>query len=133
MSDSVFTKDAGRFLKLDETTALKETYRRAKLALGLKEDEYTRSEFFGSDKIDQLLKQPGCVGIRVQYGKRWEDENGKATEENKGQLKPRIFLTGVDARGKSLPVHTGPSGMKDDAGNDGEMAVGDGFTCPRHC
>lgn len=133
MSETVFTKDAGRFLKPDETKAFKETYRSAKLACGQKDTDITHSEFLGLTKLTKLLEQPGCVGLRIHYANRWEDENDKATETGKGQLKPRIFLTAVDASGKDLPIPADPRGLKDDAGEGDELAVGDGPVCPRHC
>ena len=115
-----------------ETHSMKETYRNCKVACGQKEDEYTRSEFFGLTKVNQLLKQPGCVGIRIHYANRWEDDNGKPTEAGHGQLKSRVLLTGVDARGRDLAVQAGNGGLKDD-GDSGEMVVGDGWTCPKQC
>ncbi|QMW02649.1 hypothetical protein [Spirosoma foliorum] len=134
MSDSIFHENAGRFLNTKETHPMKEAYRASKLACGHKENDYTRSEFFGLNRISELLKQPGCVGIRVHYANRWEDENGKPTEHGKGKLNPRVLLTGVDARGRDLPAYTGNGGLKDDGGDGGEGgAVGDGPVCPRHC
>jgi hypothetical protein len=134
MNDPIFNENAGRFLNTKETQSMKETYRSSQLARGHKEGEYTRSEFFGVNRINELLKQPGCVGIRVHYTKRWEDEHGKPTESGKGKLTPRALLTGVDARGRDLPAYTGPGGLKDDGGDGSEGGtVGDGYTCPQHC
>ncbi|WP_020607156.1 hypothetical protein [Spirosoma spitsbergense] len=132
MNDSIFNENAGRFLTAKETKSLKETYRNCKLACGEKEEEYTRSEFFGLDRVNQLLKQPGCVGVRVHYANRWEDEDGKPAEVGKGQFKPRVLLTGVDAKGRDLGAQSGMGGLKDD-GDPGEMVVGDGWTCPKQC
>ncbi|GAB3952183.1 hypothetical protein GCM10028805_33700 [Spirosoma harenae] len=132
MSDNVFNENAGRFLRSRESRAMKEAYRNAKLACGQKEEEYTRSEFFGIAKINQLLKQKGCVGIRVHYANRWEDDNERPTEVGKGQLKARVLLTGVDVRGRDLPSSVSDGGLKDDGGNE-DMTLGEGWTCPRHC
>ncbi len=135
MSDNVFNENAGRFLSPTETRPMKEAYRNAKLACGHKENEYTRSEFFGLAKVNELLKQPDCVGIRIHYANRWEDDNGKPTEQGKGKHTSRVLLTAVDLRGRDLPVYTRPGGLKDDGGdgNEGEMTVGDGMPCPQHC
>ena len=130
MNDSIFNENAGRFLSAKETQSLKETYRNCKLACGEKEAEYTRSEFFGLDRVKQLLKQPGCVGVRVHYANRWEDEEGKPTKVGEGQFKPRVLLTGVDARGRDLGAQSSMGGLKDDGDN---MVVGDGWTCPKQC
>lgn len=132
MDKSIFNEDAGRFLTAEETHSLKETYRNCKLACGEKEKEYTRSEFFGLDRVKQLLQQPGCVGIRVHYANRWENEDGKPTEVGEGQFKPRVLLTGVDAGGRDLGAQSDTRGLKDD-GDSGEMVVGDGWTCPKQC
>lgn len=132
MSDSIFNEKAGRFLTAKETQSLKDIHRHGKLVSGQKEDEYTRSEFFGLDKVMQLMKQSGCVGVRVHYASRWEDEDGKPTETGKGQFKPRVLLTGVDARGRDLGAQPGMGGLKDDS-DSGEMVVGDGWTCPKQC
>ncbi|GAB2573603.1 hypothetical protein GCM10027190_24550 [Spirosoma areae] len=130
---SVFTKNAGRILDSRETKALKAAHRAAKLACGLSEDEYIRSEFFGLNQVMHLLRQPDCVGLRVHYGKRWEDDNGKPTKPGKGQLKPRILLTGVDATGKDMPIFDDIAGTKDMPESGGDRSLGDGHTCPRHC
>lgn len=125
---SVFTEDAGRFLDAHETKVMTGAYRDRKLAVGLTDDDYTRSEYFGIKQVMQLLSQPGCVGLRVHHAKRWEDADGNPSAEGRGQLKPRVLLTGVDAHGRDIAGRA--NGLKD----DGDMqTVGDGFTCPRHC
>ena len=96
---SVFTKDAGRILDPFETKAMTGAYQERKLAVGLPKDEYVRSEYFGINQIQQLLNQPGCIGLRVHHAKRWEDADGKPTEVGNGQLIPRVLLTGVNAKG----------------------------------
>lgn len=127
---SVFTEDAGRFLNTHETKSMTGAYRDRKVAVGLPVNEYTRSEYFGIKQVMQLLNQPGCVGLRVHHAKRWEDADGNPIKEGEGQLKPRVLLTGVDAKGNDLPIRPDYAGLKDDGGSE---ALGDGFTCPRHC
>jgi len=128
---SVFTKDAGRFLKSPEADALTGAYREQKVKVGLKTDEFTRSEYFGINQVMALLEQPGCMGLRIHHAKRWEDADGNPTEPGKGQLKPRVLLTGVDAKGHDMPIHATRTGLKD--GDDDGQALGDGHSCPRHC
>jgi len=128
---SVFTKDAGRFLKSREANAMTGEYRERKVSVGLKPDEYTRSEYFGINQVMALLEQPGCMGLRVHHAKRWEDADGNPTEPGKGELKPRVLLTGVDAEGHDMPIREGSAGLKD--GDDDGQALGDGPVCPRHC
>ena len=129
---SVFTKDAGRFLDPQETKSMTGAYRERKVAVGISEDEYVRSEYFGINQVMQLLSQPGCIGLRVHHAKRWEDADGNPTEPGKGQLKPRVLLTGVNAEGKDMPATADKAGLKDDSDADAQT-VGDGFTCPQHC
>ena len=131
---SVFTKDAGRILKPAEVQTMTSAYRERKEKQGIPEAECVRSEYFGADHVLRLLSQPGCMGLRIHQAKRWEDADGNPTESGKGQLKPRVLLTGVDTNGRDMPIYADTKGMKDmpQDGGDGE-AVGDGHTCPRHC
>ncbi len=64
---SVFTKDAGRFLAPQETKSMTGAYRERKVAAGISEDEYVRSEYFGINQVMHLLSQPGCIGLRVHH------------------------------------------------------------------
>lgn len=132
---NVFTKDAGRILEPKETQAMTGAYRKRKVEeVRLKPDEYIRSEFFGINQVQQLLNQDGCVGLRIHHAKRWEDADGNPTTEGKGQLKPRVLLTGVDAKGRDMPIRADKLGMKDmPAENEGMRAVGDGRPCPQYC
>lgn len=127
-----FTKDAGRFLDPKETASLTGAYRDRKIATGLAADEYVRSEYFGINQVQHLLSQPGCVGLRIHHAKRWEDADGKPTDDRKGQLIPRVLLTGVDAKGHDIASRSLYADTKDD-GDEVVQVAGDGFTCPRHC
>lgn len=128
---SIFTKDAGRFLKSHEANALTGAYRDRKLACGLKPDEYIRSEYFGINQVMALLEQPGCMGLRVHHAKRWEDAEGNPTESGKGELKPRVLLTGVDTKGHDIVIKVSRTGLKDV--DDNAQALGEGRPCPQHC
>ncbi|WP_420148899.1 hypothetical protein [Spirosoma sp.] len=131
---SIFTKDAGRILDIQETEAMKGAYRKRKVEVGLKADEYVQSEFFGIEQVQRLLNLPGCVGLRIHQAKRWEDANGRPSEAGEGQLIPRVLLTGVDAKGKDIPILDDKSGLKDMPAGAGSMrALGDGPVCPPHC
>jgi len=129
---SIFTEDVGRLLALHETKSMTGAYRDRKVSVGLTDDEYVRSEYFGINQVQQLLSQPGCTGLRIHHAKRWEDADGKPIEEGQGQLKPRVLLTGVDAKGRDIISHPEHTGLKDD-GDGNVQTVGDGYTCPRHC
>lgn len=130
---SVFTKNAGRILDPQETKAMTGAYQERKLKAGLAKDEYIRSEYFGINQVQHLLDQPGCMGLRIHHAKRWEDADGKPTETGKGQLVPRVLLTGVDEKGNDMPIHADKAGMKDMAVAGGGRSVGDGMPCPQYC
>ena len=132
MKHPIFNEDAGKFLSVKTAQNLKDTYYNGKLASGLKKEEVTRSEFFGATKIKQLLEQPDCVGIRIHYANRWEDEKGVEVPPTTGKLTKRLLLTGVDSSGRDLPTTTTGGGLKDD-GDGGTRVVGDGYNCPQHC
>ncbi len=136
---SLFTEDAGRFLHPHETKDMKKAYSDRRRTTRILEEDFVISEFFGLNQVMHLLSQPGCVGLRVHHAKRWEDKDGNPTKGADGQLRPRVLLTGVDAQGRDMPVtgllsQTDNAGLKDMPQGDGdEQALGDGYTCPRHC
>jgi hypothetical protein len=47
------------------------------------------AQYFGKDIVDKILAQPGCVGVRMYYGKH---ANGKAG----------VIILGVDKYGKDI-------------------------------
>ena len=96
--------------------------------LGLKPDVVTKAEFFGINRINKLMGRKDCVGIRVYYGKRYEDADGDPTTKDEGELKPRLVLVGVRADGSD--IFEDPEGLKDRGDGD---ALADGVPCPQHC
>ncbi|MGD0589484.1 MAG: hypothetical protein ABSA44_01635 [Bacteroidota bacterium] len=56
------------------------------------------AQYFGNDIVDKILAQPGCVGVRMYYGKH---ANGK----------PGVIFVGVDKNGKDIvsDVLAGPT------------------------
>ena len=96
--------------------------------LGLKPDVVTKAEFFGINRINKLMGRKDCVGIRVYYGKRYEDADGDPTTKDEGELKPRLVLVGVRADGSD--IFEDPEGLKDRGDGD---ALADGAPCPQFC
>ena len=125
----IFNKKAGSYFSVRRAQPLKNTYYNAKLSVGLKETEFIRSEFFGLDKILELTRKEGCVGIRIHYAKRWEDADGRETTPTNGKLTPRLLITAVDDSGHDILKD--PAGLKD--GDDGNGIVAEGHNCPQHC
>ncbi len=118
-----FGRGIGRKLTAKEALYRTEAHRKDEESRGNKPETYTEAEFFGLDVIEDLIKRnPGCVGIRMYYGINANDPDGPNTR--------RLTLVAVDAKGKDVFNGGSLRGLKDDGDGD---AVGDGYTCPRHC
>lgn len=75
---------------VDEAAALTKRHHDAKPG-----DE--KSGAFHKDQVLKLLDQPGCVGLRIHYGRHADD-------------RPALVLTGIDAKdgdllGEILEIH----------------------------
>lgn len=123
-----FHGDAGRFLSGHDAVARTERYKKRKHEQGHEPDTFTRAEFFGINRINKLLGRKDCVGIRIYYGKNFEDKDENPCAEGEGELKSRMVIVGVRADGTD--IFDDKTGLKD--AGDGD-ALGDGWTCPRHC
>lgn len=51
--------------------------------------DHTHAFYFGCELFENLLKEPGCVGIRIYYA---QDDDGS----------PKMVLVGVDKFGKDI-------------------------------
>ncbi|RRB15038.1 hypothetical protein [Larkinella knui] len=125
---STLNSGAGRFISKEEADLFKGAYQQRKKEQKIPQEDTVRSEFFGSDNLQQILNQPGCVGIRVYHAKRREEVNGNE------HLVPRVVLVGIDKNGKEILELSVPAeaGMKDmPAGREGQLA--DGPLCPPQC
>lgn len=120
---TVFDRNVGRRLLAKEARQRIAAYRKDEESRGRKRGEYTESEFFGIDVIEDLIKRnPNAVGIRCYYGINAKDEDGDNVR--------RLTIVAVDAQGRDLFLGGDLRGLKDDGDGD---TLGDGFTCPRHC
>lgn len=98
--------DGGR---IDLTTARQwaQNYRTAN-------PDQIRSHYFGRDVLDQILAQPGCIGIRAYYA---------LTDKKEKEL----LIVGVDSNGNSM-LPASPVIMP------GENSIMDAsFPCPPFC
>lgn len=80
-------------MKLDATTGSIITEERARelvTSFGIKYKDEINSSFIGSDNVQHILKQEGCVGLRIYNG--YDDENKKMN----------LVLIGVDGSGKEM-------------------------------
>ena len=123
-----FNGDVGRFLTGQEARSRTTRFRDDKRRKGYKPDSFTQGEFFGINRINKLLGREDCVGIRIYYGKSYEDRDGNIVEEGRGELRSRLVLVGVRADGSD--IFDDPTGKKD--GGDGDT-LSDGHECPRKC
>ncbi|WP_234735008.1 hypothetical protein [Tellurirhabdus bombi] len=135
MKRTKYDGNVGRFLTAADAKARTKLFRRTarttQLCLekeGIQTGEVIRAEFFGINRINKLLGRTECVGIRIYYGNRWEDENGDPTSDGKGELKNRLVLVGVRSDGSD--IFEDGEGLK--GGGDGD-ALGDGLPCPQNC
>ncbi|MGV3557909.1 hypothetical protein [Larkinella arboricola] len=133
--------DAGDFIRNRDAEMLTRNFRQFKEERqGSGKDTYTRAEFFGINRINELLGHDDCVGIRIYYGL------GRGKDDN-GDPKPQLVLTAVNSKGKDIFLGSltrdsefrgketddidDPTGLKDmPAGRD---ALANGVPCPQHC
>jgi hypothetical protein len=80
----------------------------------LKENEPMRSQFFGREKVEELLKKEGCVGLKIILG---------VGEANM----PSLVLVGADEFLNNLA--TDSTGLKD----GGRSYLSNGPECPNTC
>lgn len=118
---SKFSKETGIFIDLQAAGKLTKNYRTDQLDRKKHKDP-VMSQFFGLDKLQELLSQEGTVGLRIYYGLD-VDGDGKADK--------KFVLTATDAEGNDIfPAQTRSLEKKASA-NSGALMT-DGF-CPFDC
>ena len=85
-------KDAGEFISKSDYLKLTESYRRSDNFLKAENNEKLLAVSFGREKIDSLLAQDGCEGVRIYFGE----------EEIKGKKQNRLIIVGMDKKGNDL-------------------------------
>lgn len=123
-----FHGDVGRFLSGQDARSRTTCFKEHKRKQGYEPTGFTRGEFFGINRINKLLGRKDCVGIRIYYGKAYEDKDGNLVDDGAGDLKSRMIIVGVRADGTD--IFDDSTGQKDPADGD---ALGDGHICPPHC
>lgn len=71
-----FTGSEGAFISLQDAAALTARYRSG-------QQNPILGQFLGTEKLQDLLKQTGCAGLRIYYGKKTDGT-------------PTIVVVGVD-------------------------------------
>ncbi|HEX9958308.1 MAG TPA: hypothetical protein VGA96_13680 [Fibrella sp.] len=120
--------DVGRFLTAHDALSRTARYKELKHKRGYKPNSFTRAEFFGINRINRLLGRKDCVGIRIYYGKTYEDADGNIVDDERLNPTSRMVIVGVRADGTD--IFEDPTGQK--GAGDGD-ALGDGHVCPQHC
>ncbi|MGE0567079.1 MAG: hypothetical protein AB7O73_03960 [Bacteroidia bacterium] len=96
-----FNGNEGTFISLNDGATLTANYRSGKY-------EPVLGYFFGAAKLQDLLDQSGCVGIRIYYG------------EDSGTGAPELVLVGVDSDENDI-LGTEP------------LVLDQGSPCPPNC
>ncbi|MFT5777350.1 MAG: hypothetical protein ACI837_000282 [Crocinitomicaceae bacterium] len=97
-----FDGNEGGIITLEEGAEMTSAYRKNS------PEPDVNGHFFGRDILEEILKQEGCMGIRIYYGLR---------EEGTGKKNQELVIVGAD-------------------GNEDDMLnlVGDiSIPCPTHC
>ncbi|MET6997212.1 hypothetical protein [Chitinophaga defluvii] len=124
MSNPVFTGNEGHFIPVQEAAKHTKSYR-LKKAAQKDAGPHAFAHFFGANVIQRLLKQPGCVGIRIYH----------ATNE-KGHRD--LVIVGVTADGEDIlqltdsPDTKGGMMLPASPTSGGAAATG-GNPCPNYC
>jgi hypothetical protein len=119
MLKAVFSGNEGHFIPVQEAAKHTKSFR-AKHA-----DHGAFAHFFGASVIEKLLRQPGCVGIRIYHS---TNEKGERD----------LVIVGVTADGEDILVLKDTSDTKGgvmlpaSSGGGGSAATG-GNPCPNYC
>ncbi|MGA0559214.1 hypothetical protein ACO2Q8_21325 [Larkinella sp. VNQ87] len=137
-SKEPYRGDVGDFIRNRDAEMLTRRFRQSREKQGLKKDTFTRAEFFGINRINELLGFDDCVGIRIYYGLG-------SNKDESGELQPKLVLAAVNSKGKDIflgsltrdaeagkeATSDDPTGLKDmPAGRD---ALANGMPCPQSC
>lgn len=108
MAEYTLTKAVGSFIQKERADAMMQRYRDKH-----PEKEAIIARFIGSDKINELLAQGSCVGLRVYFG-----------YDDKGALE--VFFVGAKADGTNI----GPIGK---GGAPAGLLLDNTMACPPYC
>jgi hypothetical protein len=108
----LFSKTDGSYINQKEADARKERYIQEQIQRGVLEP--TRSQFFGTDMLVEMVNKNKSVGIRISFGL---NEDGT----------PNLVLDPLDEFGQVIDKDL--AGLKDDRDGSGS----NGPICPTHC
>lgn len=133
MDSKRFTGREGRLISASEAQELTIPHQKRERDFTARGENYVKAEFFGLHTFNELIKLHGdnCVGFRVYYGLRDEEEDSDTKAEKSKKPTPRLVLVPVDADGKDI-IRTAQLGGLKDMPTGGEAMTG-GPLCPRQC
>jgi hypothetical protein len=115
-----FSADLGRYATAEESKKMFENSKQERERRNQKNKDYTHSQFFGKEKLLQLLDRTGedCVGLKISL----VIEDGESNES--------LMVQAVDKNGKVLPVKE-PTDKGGSGG--GVVSMYGGPRCPNTC
>ncbi|GGM99610.1 hypothetical protein GCM10010967_36980 [Dyadobacter beijingensis] len=132
METKRFTGREGRLISVSEAQELTHPHQKKERDFTARGENYVKAEFFGIHTFNELIKLHGenCVGFRVYYGLRDEEEDDDSKTEKSKKPTPRLVLVPVDEDGKDI-MRAAAGGLKDMPVQGGAMTGGP--LCPRQC
>jgi hypothetical protein len=133
MDSKKFTGREGQLISAAAAQELTSPHQKRERDFTARGENYVKAEFFGIHTFNELIKLHGdnCVGFRVYYGLRDEEEEDDTKKVRSKKPTPRLVLVPVDANGSDI-IRTAQTGGLKDMPAQGEAMTG-GPLCPRHC
>ncbi|MCF0074783.1 hypothetical protein LZD49_30130 [Dyadobacter sp. CY261] len=133
METKRFTGQEGRLISAAEAQELTHPHQKRERDFTARGENYVKAEFFGIHTFNDLIKLHGdnCVGFRVYYGLRDEEEEDDTKTLRSKRPTPRLVLVPVDEDGRDILRTAQTGGLKDMPAQGGAMTGGP--LCPRHC
>lgn len=133
METKRFTGQEGRLISVLEAQELTQPHQKRERDFTARGENYVKAEFFGLQTFNDLIKLHGenCVGFRVYYGLRDEEEDDDSKTERSKRPTPRLVLVPVDEDGHDIMRSAQAGGLKDMPVSGGAMTGGP--LCPRQC
>ncbi|WP_353717681.1 hypothetical protein [Dyadobacter sp. 676] len=133
MDTRKFTGREGRLISASEARELTTPHQKREHDFKARGENYVKAEFFGIHTFNDLIKLHGenCVGFRVYYGLRDEEEEDDTKTTKSKKPTPRLVLVPVDEDGNDIMRTVQAGGLKDMPVQDGAMTGGP--LCPRQC
>ncbi len=133
MDSKRFTGREGRLISASEALELTTPHQKRERDFTARGENYVKAEFFGLHTFNDLIKMHGdsCVGFRVYYGLRDEEEDNDSKAQKSKKPTARLVLVPVDADGNDIMRSAQAGGLKD-MPVQGDAMTG-GPLCPRQC